>query len=52
MKNTTKKVLIAFILGMAVMFVLDMFFHFNNSVKTQMQREANKTQKQIENMFK
>lgn len=52
MKNTTKKVIIAFIVGMAAMFVLDMVFHFNNSVKTQMQREANKTQKKIENIFK
>ncbi|HKJ42008.1 MAG TPA: hypothetical protein VKA27_07925 [Sunxiuqinia sp.] len=52
MKNTAKKVIIAFILGMGAMFVLDLVFHFNNSVKTQMQREANKTQKKIENMFK
>ena len=28
MKNTTKISLISFILGMGVMFVLDMFFHF------------------------
>ena len=52
MKNTTKKVIIAFILGMGVMFALDMVFHFNNSVKTQMDREANKAQKKIENIFK
>ena len=52
MKSSARKVIIAFILGMGAMFVLDMVFHFNNSVKTQMQLEVNKTQKKIENMFK
>lgn len=52
MKNTTKTALIFFILGMGVMFVLDMIFHFNNSIETQVKREMNKTQKQIENIFK
>jgi CHASE3 domain sensor protein len=52
MKNTSRKVLFAFVLGMVLMFVLDLFFHFNNSVKIQMDREANKAQKKIENIFK
>ena len=52
MKNTTKISLISFILGMGVMFVLDMFFHFNNSIETQLKREMNKTQDKIENIFK
>ena len=52
MKSTTKKVLIAFFLGMGVMFALDIVFHFNNSVKTQIQRETNKAQKKIENILK
>ncbi|MFY9153735.1 MAG: hypothetical protein WAO52_17080 [Prolixibacteraceae bacterium] len=52
MKNSTKTVLISFLLGMAVMFVADMIFHFNNSVETQIKREMNKTQKKIENIFK
>lgn len=52
MKKTTKAAVLFFILGMGVMFVLDMIFHFNNSVQTQIKREMNKTQKQIENIFK
>jgi len=52
MKNSTKTALIAFILGLVVMFVADMIFHFNNSVETQMKREMNKAQKNIENIFK
>ena len=52
MKNSTKTALITFILGLVVMFVADMFFHFNNSVETQLKREMNKTQKSIENIFK
>ena len=52
MKNSSGNFLIAFVLGMALMFVLDMFFHFNNSVEKQMAREANKAQKKIENIFK
>jgi predicted membrane channel-forming protein YqfA (hemolysin III family) len=47
-----KKIIIAFILGMVVMFVLDMIFHFNNSIEKQMKREAGKTQHKIENIFK
>ncbi|TDO01251.1 hypothetical protein [Sunxiuqinia elliptica] len=52
MKNSATKVLIAFVLGMLAMFVLDMVFHFNNSVEKQLEREANKAQKKIENIFK
>lgn len=44
--------LVAFVFGLVVMFVLDMVFHFNNSVETQMKREANKAQKKIENILK
>lgn len=52
MKNSKIKLIFAFLIGMAVMFVLDMIFHFNNSVEKQIQREANKAQKKIENIFK
>lgn len=52
MKNSTKIALISFVLGLVVMFVADMIFHFNNSIETQLKREVNKTQKNIENIFK
>ncbi len=52
MKNSTKTALISFVLGLVVMFVADMVFHFNNSVGTQMKREMNKAEKKIENIFK
>ncbi|WP_372774503.1 hypothetical protein [Mangrovibacterium sp.] len=52
MNSSTKKVLLAFVFGMVFMFVLDMFFHFNNSVEKQIQCEADKTQKKIERIFK
>lgn len=52
MDKATKTALIFFILGLAVMFVLDMIFHFNNSIETRLKREMNKTQKNIENIFK
>ena len=52
MKKSTKNAFIFFLLGMAAMFVLDMIFHFNNSVEKQIQRETNKAQKKIENIFK
>ena len=52
MKNSTKTALMAFILGLVVMFVLDIFFHFNNSVEAQLKREMNKAEKNIENIFK
>ncbi len=52
MNKNTKSAIIFFILGLAVMFVSDMIFHFNNSVETQLKREMNKTEKKIENIFK
>ncbi len=52
MKKTIKNAIIFFILGMGAMFALDMVFHFNNSIETQLKREMNKTQKDIENIFK
>ncbi|MGD9929722.1 MAG: hypothetical protein AB7U05_06855 [Mangrovibacterium sp.] len=52
MNSTTKKTILAFILGMVLMFVLDMIFHFNNSIEKQLEREANKAGKKIENLFK
>jgi uncharacterized membrane-anchored protein YhcB (DUF1043 family) len=52
MKNSTKTVLISFVLGLVVMFVADMIFHSNNSVETQLKREMNKAEKKIENIFK
>jgi predicted membrane channel-forming protein YqfA (hemolysin III family) len=52
MKKNTKTAIIFFVLGLAVMFVADMIFHFNNSVETQLKREMNKAEKKIENIFK
>ncbi|MDP3180396.1 MAG: hypothetical protein Q8M67_01095 [Bacteroidota bacterium] len=52
MNKNTKSAIIFFILGLAVMFVADMIFHFNNSVETQLKREMNKAEKKIENIFK
>ena len=52
MKNSLKIAAIGFILGLAVMFLLDMVFHFNNSIETQLKREMNKTQNKIGNIFK
>ena len=51
-KGHFKTALIYFLLGMVVMFVLDMIFHFNNSIETQLKREMNKTQNKIQNIFK
>jgi len=52
MSSSAKKIIIAFVLGLVVMFVLDMIFHFNNSIETEMNRQSKKAQKQIENIFK
>jgi predicted membrane channel-forming protein YqfA (hemolysin III family) len=52
MKKATKTALIFFVLGLVLMFVADMIFHFNNSIETQLKRELNKTQNKIENIFK
>ncbi|RKD92257.1 hypothetical protein [Mangrovibacterium diazotrophicum] len=46
------KRILFFVLGMIFMFILDMIFHFNNSVEKEMQRQSQKTQKKIENIFK
>ncbi len=51
-KKSLKSTIFFFLLGMAVMFALDMIFHFNNSVEKQLQREAGKVQKKVENIFK
>jgi predicted membrane channel-forming protein YqfA (hemolysin III family) len=51
-KGNTKTSLIYFLLGMLVMFALDLIFHFNNSIDTQLKREMDKTQNKIENIFK
>jgi uncharacterized membrane protein YuzA (DUF378 family) len=51
-KGSTATSIIYFFLGLGVMFVLDMIFHFNNSAETQLKREMNKTQNKIENIFK
>ena len=57
MKKKTKKgsfwqKLIFFILGMLAMMILDMIFHFNNSVEAKVTHELNKAQRKIENSFK
>lgn len=52
MKKIFKTKIFYFLMGMFIMFVLDMIFHFNNSVKSELDRELNKTQRKIENAFK
>jgi hypothetical protein len=49
--NTWHKILY-FILGMLVMFVIDMIFQFNNSFEKGLDNELNKAQQKIENIFK
>ncbi|NQU52963.1 MAG: hypothetical protein HQ522_10540 [Bacteroidetes bacterium] len=51
MKNFKNKI-IYFLLGVLLMFILDVIFHFNNSVEAEIDREANKAQRKIENIFK
>ncbi len=51
-KGSSKTAVIWFLMGLAVMFVADMIFHFNNSVEIQLKREMNKTQNKMENIFK
>lgn len=41
-----------FLLGMLVMLILDMIFHFNNSVEAKIDREVDQTKRKIENLFK
>lgn len=50
-KNLGGKILF-FILGMLLMLGLDMIFHFNNSVEKQLDRELNKVERKIEDVFK
>lgn len=52
MKKIFKSKVAYFLMGMILMLVLDMIFHFNNSVKSGIDRELNKTQRKIENVFK
>ena len=52
MKKIFRTKVFYFLMGMAVMLVLDMVFHFNNSVKSGIDREVNKAQRKIENVFK
>jgi len=40
-----------FLLGMLIMLILDMIFHFNNSVEKKVNTELNKAQRKIENIF-
>ncbi len=51
MKNLKTK-LIYLILGALIMLILDMLFHFNNSIETKIDRESKKAQRKIENIFK
>jgi len=50
-KNLGGKILF-FILGMFLMLGLDMIFHFNNSVEKQLNKELNKAERKIEDVFK
>ena len=50
-KNLGGKILF-FILGMLLMLGLDMIFHFNNSVEKQLNRELDKAERKIEDVFK
>ena len=52
MKKFFKSKVYYFLLGMLIMLVLDMIFHFNNSVERKIDRELNKVQKKIENALK
>ena len=52
MKKIFKSRFLAFLLGMLLMLILDMIFHFNNSVKDKLDHEMNKAQKKIENAIK
>ena len=50
-KNIGGKILF-FILGLLAMLVLDMIFHFNNSVQKEIDNGLNKAQEKIENVLK
>jgi hypothetical protein len=51
-KSSFKSYLVVFFLGMIVMFLLDMYFHFNNSIETEIDKGLNKAQKKIEELLK
>ncbi len=51
MKQIKNKI-VYLLLGALLMFVFDMVFHFNNSMEKAIDKEANKAQRKIENIFK
>lgn len=51
-KGSIGQKLLFFILGMLAMLALDMIFHFNNSMETKLDRELNKAERKLENLFK
>jgi hypothetical protein len=51
MKKFFKSKVYYFLLGMLIMLILDMIFHFNNSVEKKINHEINKTQRKVENFF-
>jgi hypothetical protein len=56
MKKSGRKGVRLFIFGLIVgfvlMFLLDMVFHFNNSIETQVKRELDKTINKVEEIFR
>lgn len=52
MKGYRKNKIYYFLLGMLLMLVPDMIFHFNNSVEKGIDREISKAQRKIENILK
>lgn len=56
MKRSRKKSLRLYIFGLTtglvIMFLLDMVFHFNNSVETKLKRELDKAVNRVEEIFK
>lgn len=52
MNKSIKTAVISFFLGMLVMFVADMYFHFNNSVEAELKKELKKTERKFEEIFK
>ncbi|QZT35792.1 hypothetical protein K5X82_10820 [Halosquirtibacter xylanolyticus] len=51
MKNETKKLAIAFLLGICTMYTLDYLFHFNNPI-SKVEKEINKASKDLKSLFK
>ncbi|HOI48176.1 MAG TPA: hypothetical protein PK167_02650 [Prolixibacteraceae bacterium] len=56
MKKTRRKSFRIFIfgalIGMVAMFLLDIVFHFNNSIETKVKREMDKAARKVEELFK